>query len=139
MVFIPFLLGMSYIMLPSVDFAESRRLFEDSSEKGYASIASSPVVSINISTRARLINLFNDVSQKLRQIPPLFKYMVPLFLVYFAEYLINQGFFELLYFKNGIIKEHKLQYRFVHRFLIFFFFFSFMIANIRAPLLIVHV
>ncbi len=37
--------------------------------------------------------------------------MLPLFLVYISEYFINQGLFELLYFKDSFIKEHKLQYR----------------------------
>jgi battenin len=32
-------------------------------------------------------------------------------LVYFAEYFINQGLFELLYFKDAFIKNHKDQYR----------------------------
>ena len=35
-----------------------------------------------------------------RYIPRLFQYMVPLFVVYSAEYTINQGLFELLYSSN---------------------------------------
>ena len=35
-----------------------------------------------------------------KYIPHLWKYMLPLFLVYWAEYMINQGFFELLYNAN---------------------------------------
>lgn len=50
-----------------------------------------------------------------RYIPHLFKYMVPLFLVYFAEYAINQGFFELLYNPNthigGYCLDQGTQYR----------------------------
>lgn len=38
------------------------------------------------------------------------KYMIPLALVYFAEYFINQGLFELLYFKNTVL-THAEQYR----------------------------
>ncbi|KAJ1125139.1 hypothetical protein NDU88_003576 [Pleurodeles waltl] len=38
------------------------------------------------------------------------KYMIPLALVYFAEYFINQGLFELLYFKNTAL-THAEQYR----------------------------
>lgn len=34
---------------------------------------------------------------RVKYIPNLFQYMLPLFVVYFAEYAINQGFFELLY------------------------------------------
>lgn len=48
-------------------------------------------------------------------IPHLFKYMVPLFLVYVAEYSINQGFFELLYNPNthigGYCMNQQTQYR----------------------------
>lgn len=47
----------------------------------------------------------------LQLIKPLTKYMIPLFVVYFAEYFINQGLFELLYFKNSFVKEHEDQYR----------------------------
>ena len=50
-----------------------------------------------------------------KYIPHLFKYMIPLFLVYFAEYAINQGFFELLYNTNTHIGSYcldqKSQYR----------------------------
>ncbi|KAK3799217.1 hypothetical protein RRG08_054344 [Elysia crispata] len=48
--------------------------------------------------------------EKLCLIPGLFKYMVPLTLVYFAEYFINQGLHELLYF-NGLFLSSKEQYR----------------------------
>ena len=50
-----------------------------------------------------------------RYIPNLFRYMVPLFVVFAAEYMINQGLFELLYYRNTslgtwCLDEH-LQYR----------------------------
>ena len=38
--------------------------------------------------------------EHVRYIPKLFWYMVPLFAVYIAEYMINQGLFELLYYQN---------------------------------------
>ncbi|XP_041094764.1 battenin isoform X2 [Polyodon spathula] len=40
----------------------------------------------------------------------LLKYMIPLAVVYFAEYFINQGLFELLYFPKSNLK-HSEQYR----------------------------
>ncbi|XP_047127410.2 battenin [Hydra vulgaris] len=46
---------------------------------------------------------------KVRLIKPLLKYMVPLFLVYLAEYTINQGLFELLYY--DIWLSQASQYR----------------------------
>lgn len=48
--------------------------------------------------------------EKLFLIPKLFKYMIPLTLVYFGEYFINQGLHELLYF-NGIWLSKSEQYR----------------------------
>ena len=50
-----------------------------------------------------------------KYIPYLFKYMVPLFVVYTAEYMINQGLFELLYYPNthigGLCLNQQTQYR----------------------------
>ncbi|XP_026567896.1 battenin isoform X1 [Pseudonaja textilis] len=40
----------------------------------------------------------------------LLKYLIPLSVVYFAEYFINQGLFELLYFRNTTL-NHPEQYR----------------------------
>ena len=50
-----------------------------------------------------------------RYIPNLFRYMVPLFVVFAAEYMINQGLFELLYYRNTSLGtwclDGHLQYR----------------------------
>ncbi|XP_055704501.1 battenin [Phlebotomus papatasi] len=48
--------------------------------------------------------------QKIRYVPKMFKYMIPLTLVYLFEYFINQGLFELVYFP-GIWLDHANQYR----------------------------
>ncbi|XP_012587097.1 PREDICTED: battenin, partial [Condylura cristata] len=40
----------------------------------------------------------------------LLRYIIPLVLVYFAEYFINQGLFELLFFRNTAL-SHAQQYR----------------------------
>ncbi|XP_043940994.1 battenin [Protopterus annectens] len=50
------------------------------------------------------------LSEKLRITKGLMKYIIPLMVVYFAEYFINQGLFELLYFRNIPLK-HSEQYR----------------------------
>uniref|UniRef100_A0A090X9W9 Battenin n=2 Tax=Ixodes ricinus TaxID=34613 RepID=A0A090X9W9_IXORI len=47
---------------------------------------------------------------KLRLIKPLLKFMIPLGLVYLAEYFINQGLLELIVFRNTKL-SHKEQYR----------------------------
>nr|XP_006013097.1 PREDICTED: battenin [Latimeria chalumnae] len=48
--------------------------------------------------------------EKLQIVKGLLKYMIPLLLVYFAEYFINQGLLELFYFRNTSLK-HSEQYR----------------------------
>ncbi|KAK5968382.1 Battenin [Trichostrongylus colubriformis] len=51
--------------------------------------------------------------QDFRHITPLFKYMIPLIIVYFAEYFINQGLLELLEFdcSHGFSLSPQSQYR----------------------------
>ncbi|XP_064399119.1 battenin-like isoform X3 [Halichondria panicea] len=53
--------------------------------------------------------------EHVKYIPHLWKYMLPLFAVYAAEYMINQGFFELLYNQNTYIGtfclDQATQYR----------------------------
>lgn len=105
MLFIPVLMTFSYIALPSVDFARSRvysELHTDSEEENKDESGVENVSGISN---------HGTFKEKFKLIPPLLKFMIPLFLVYFAEYFINQGLFELLYFKDSFIKEHKLQYR----------------------------
>ncbi|XP_049806347.1 battenin isoform X1 [Schistocerca nitens] len=51
-----------------------------------------------------------SLKTKLKYIPSLLKYMVPLGTVYLFEYFINQGLFELIYFP-GIWISHSEQYR----------------------------
>jgi len=104
MLFIPFLMGFSYIMMPSINLAsriiESKKY--DNNENIEQQTESSPLLKDNP-------DVINNSNRSL--IRPLIKYMIPLLLVYFCEYFINQGLFELLYFKDSFIKEHKLQYR----------------------------
>ncbi|ETN86245.1 CLN3 protein [Necator americanus] len=53
------------------------------------------------------------ICEKLKLITPLFKYMMPLIIVYFAEYFINQGLLELLEFdcSHGFNLGPQSQYR----------------------------
>ncbi|ALC43860.1 cln3 [Drosophila busckii] len=51
--------------------------------------------------------------EKMSYIKHLFKYMLPLCLVYFFEYFINQGLFELVYFEN-IFLDKAAQYRWLN-------------------------
>ncbi|XP_075686951.1 battenin [Rhinoderma darwinii] len=50
------------------------------------------------------------MADKWKIVKSLLKYMFPLSLVYFAEYFINQGLYELIYFPN-IKMSHSEQYR----------------------------
>ena len=51
-----------------------------------------------------------SLKEKFMLIKPLVIYMLPLFLVYVAEYTINQSFFELLYYKISWLNQAE-QYR----------------------------
>ncbi|XP_055385589.1 battenin-like [Condylostylus longicornis] len=53
------------------------------------------------------------LKEKLRYMFSLLKYMIPLGVVYVAEYFINQGLFELVYFKNASF-DKKTQYRWLN-------------------------
>lgn len=50
-----------------------------------------------------------SIKEKFRIMIPLLKYMIPLFLVYLAEYMINQGLYELLYYNCWL--NQAQQYR----------------------------
>lgn len=52
-----------------------------------------------------------DLRAKIRFLPSLAKYFLPLLLVYFAEYFINQGLFELIYYPEVKFLTHADQYR----------------------------
>ena len=49
------------------------------------------------------------IKEKIKVMAPLLKYMAPLFFVYLAEYVINQGLYELLYYDTWLTQ--KEQYR----------------------------
>ncbi|RZC35719.1 CLN3 domain containing protein [Asbolus verrucosus] len=51
-----------------------------------------------------------SMKKKIRYVPSLFKYMIPFGLVYFLEYFINQGTFELINFTNTFLDPSD-QYR----------------------------
>ena len=128
---IPAIMALAYTILPSIEFAESRgQLGLDNEEienthtternekynnsKDTESVNYSDNI-VNSSTSPIFSNQRpeeNKLVKTWRVVRPMLKYMIPLFFVYYAEYFINQGLFELLYFKDSFIKEHKIQYRF---------------------------
>lgn len=52
-----------------------------------------------------------NYKEKLRFLPRLTKYFLPLFLVYYAEFFINQGLHELIYYPEVGFLDHAAQYR----------------------------
>jgi len=107
MLFVPFLMGFSYFILPSNNQKEDidDNNVSNEQEETKSLIKNEPIFINTSVTDVKSDNNF------LKILKPLLKYMLPLFLVYISEYFINQGLFELLYFKDSFIKEHKLQYR----------------------------
>ncbi|KAL4105266.1 hypothetical protein QTP88_020523 [Uroleucon formosanum] len=90
MLLVPFLMGVSFWVL-----LEHPKKYE---------ISTIPSISTDPSTNSQ------GLSNKMLYIPRLLKFMIPLGLVYFFEYLINQGLFELVYFEK-IWLTHSEQYR----------------------------
>uniref|UniRef100_A0AAG5CPE6 Battenin n=1 Tax=Anopheles atroparvus TaxID=41427 RepID=A0AAG5CPE6_ANOAO len=72
--------------------------------------AKEKVEAIDYSTLPAEERPLENWSERIRYIPTLFIYMIPLILVYLLEYYINQGLFELLYFP-GIWLTQSGQYR----------------------------
>jgi battenin len=112
MLFIPILMAISYIALPSYGLFEDNTSpivgdTEVDNENGSSRRSTNSEVEESITGENVLFK--EKFFSNLKLIRSLLKYMIPLFLVYFAEYFINQGLFELLYFKN--FKTHKDQYR----------------------------
>lgn len=55
-------------------------------------------------------NYFSELKTRLKLVPGLLKFMIPLGSVYLFEYFINQGMFELVYFEGEFI-DHANQYK----------------------------
>lgn len=117
MLFIPVLMALSYIVLPT-----PTRSLEDDTDSNETE--TEIVLRNNQDRPSSRISEYTELDaesrscfsketfiMQLKLLKKLQKYMIPLFLVYFAEYFINQGLFELLYFKDAFIKNHKEQYR----------------------------
>ncbi|KAM4024679.1 battenin [Anomaloglossus baeobatrachus] len=109
MLVVPALLLVSYFVLllppsslPRWTFPSSYTSADRSHQRPLLDGPSSPRVS---GTRPP-----QTMADKWRIVKSLLKYMLPLSLVYFAEYFINQGLYELIYFPN-IKMSHSMQYR----------------------------
>lgn len=122
MLIVPVLMGFNFMMLPPYRYDFSKVNKDDESAIKEAKGNDIPLQVLD-EPRTELDNNEKDViismdkkdfkfKDKIFLLRHLLKYMIPLFLVYYSEYLINQGLFELLYFRdNDIVPDHSLQYR----------------------------
>lgn len=87
---------------------DPNKMVSDRSLEGQ--LISNTTIATGTSTESNQLPQFN-LSAKLKALPSLAKYFLPLLLVYFAEYFINQGLFELVYYPEISFLDHAAQYR----------------------------
>ncbi|XP_063286954.1 battenin [Pelobates fuscus] len=105
MLVIPALLLISYFFLMRPPSSLPRWIFPKAAETSVTD--RQPLIQASAST---VTDPDLTTSQKWKIIPSLLKYMIPLAIVYFAEYFINQGLYELIYFPD-VSMSHSEQYR----------------------------
>ncbi|XP_043833430.1 battenin isoform X1 [Dromiciops gliroides] len=98
------LLATYFLLLKSPDSLPSQR------DGALETSAQQPLLAGESSKPHHNLNLSLSFSDRWNVFKGLLKYIVPLALVYFAEYFINQGLFELLFFRNTSV-NHAQQYR----------------------------
>ncbi|OQR73921.1 battenin-like [Tropilaelaps mercedesae] len=103
MLIVPVLLALSFWVI----LEHPHQLVTESLDDLDAAITSNEVGCCG--SRAVPQSLTLSFGQKIRLMKPLLKYMIPLGLVYFAEYFINQGLTELITFDNDM--DIDVQYR----------------------------
>jgi len=104
---------LSMLLVPAGMFLTYFFLIQVPSQHGYTEVPSQVInqqQDDESDQDQHLIQQQLNLIQKMTLIPSLFKYMIPLGIVYFFEYMINQGLFELLYFTESAI-SHSQQYR----------------------------
>ncbi|CAF5030987.1 unnamed protein product, partial [Rotaria sp. Silwood1] len=107
LLFIPVLLVVSYIMVGASQAVARHRQYQQMSEQTTTDVdtdsnADEKIIHVNATLK--------DFRSRIKLVKPLLKYMIPLTIVYFAEYLINQGLYELIFFRNTSM-SHPTQYR----------------------------
>ncbi|RWS31164.1 Battenin-like protein [Leptotrombidium deliense] len=101
MLIVPFLMSITFwvIIVPPPQSTKDE-------QSPITSLSLDSVASDDVDSKEREILL----SEKLIILKNLLKYMVPLALVYYFEYFINQGLADIIYFKNSSL-SHDEQYR----------------------------
>ena len=118
---LPILMGVAYLFLLTTPHQQVAKVDRDiivSSEDEKSIQLQSlddKMLSTKVTTGIRIKSAWAWLEAQTRYIPNLFRYMVPLFIVFAAEYMINQGLFELLYYRNTSLGtwclDGHLQYR----------------------------
>ncbi|CAF5052638.1 unnamed protein product [Rotaria sp. Silwood1] len=88
LLFVPVLLVISYIMVGASQAVARHRQYQQMSEQTTTDVdtdsnADEKIIHVNATLK--------DFRSRIKLVKPLLKYMIPLTIVYFAEYLINQG------------------------------------------------
>ena len=125
--FIPALMLLSYLFLLGSAQAHTPNDNEEEEEEGKEEVENKALLGRGVvkkcllpSSRLKDVRLFHREEAEhwlshVKYTPRLFKYMLPLFVVYFTMYAINQSFFELLYNANthlgGYCLDQRTQYR----------------------------
>ncbi|CAF4029879.1 unnamed protein product, partial [Rotaria magnacalcarata] len=108
LLFIPVLQVFSYIMAGASQAAAKHREYQQISDATTTDPDTDTDTEEKITVNKTTI--LAKFMNKLQLVKPLLKYMTPLSLVYFAEYSINQGLYELIFFHKSNL-SHSSQYR----------------------------
>ncbi|XP_069898648.1 battenin-like isoform X2 [Dipodomys merriami] len=101
---IPILLLASYFLLLTAPEHDPRR------EEEADTAAQQPLIGVDAPACQPNFGWNLSLQERWTVFKGLLSYIIPLVLVYFAEYFINQGLFELLFFQNTSL-SHPQQYR----------------------------
>ncbi|KAK3927679.1 Battenin [Frankliniella fusca] len=100
---VPFWMGLSFWWLLV------RPRLDSSDEETPVTIQKEKVVIVKVQDDVPTHVTNASFLDKLRDVPPLLKYIVPLTMVYFFEYFINQGLFELIHYDDQ--EQWAFQYK----------------------------
>ncbi|XP_065182804.1 battenin-like [Sycon ciliatum] len=119
----PVLMGLTYwkiLKLPTLSHGEAvvtiKANLDDDSSSDTMSVSSETSLDpkhteVLWKSRRPLKSAPTSLRNRMLQLRVLLQYMVPLFFVYFAEYLINQGLYELMIWRTCIFIDPGEQYR----------------------------
>nr|XP_020648511.1 battenin isoform X1 [Pogona vitticeps]XP_020648512.1 battenin isoform X1 [Pogona vitticeps] len=112
MMVVPVIMQASYCFLLAPPPHAPRCGWSTSTQKSQqaSSMSQEPLLGRESTARNNTKSCRLSLQEKGQVVKGLLKYLIPLAIVYFAEYFINQGLFELLYFRTASF-GHSQQYR----------------------------